>query len=136
MKTANELQAALSGFSGSETCYHHPLNKSFNYTEGARAFFQQAGNGAYWLADILASETAIKKAVVAEGFCIMVLRVEGTKAQLTVARDINGPTEFVGVAFTRVIEYTDCPEGEWKLYLIWTETEGGPVMMAMLPGEY
>jgi hypothetical protein len=141
MKNANELHAALSEFGGSEICYHHTLNKSFNYTEGVRAFFQHAGGGgAYWLGDILASEPAIQKAVVAEGFCVMVLTVIGSSAQLVIARDVaSGDTVFdepVDVVFTRAISFTDCPEGVWKLFLTWTETEGGEVMMAMLPGEY
>ena len=59
MNNANELRQTLRNYTGSEQVYRHSLARLFNYTEGARAFFRNAGQGAYWLADILATEPSI-----------------------------------------------------------------------------
>jgi hypothetical protein len=143
--SAQELSAELCQHTGSDQLFHHSLVKSFNYTEGVRAFFQQAGQGAYWLGDILATEPAIKDAVRMHGFCIALLEVTGTSAVLTVARDMSTKKDAAGavtgrtfdcVAFERLIDYTDCPEGAWKFYLTATETQGGRVILALLPTEY
>lgn len=145
MKHANELRLALSGYKGSEQVYRHPLMRSFNYTEGARAFFQNAGQGAYWLADILATETAIRDAVKAHSFCLAVLHVSGTKGKIMVARDgmdltdaqgVLTGVEGSGISFERTLDFTDCPEGVWKFYLTWTEVGDRPVVLCMLPSEY
>lgn len=145
MKDANKLRHLLSYYTGSELMYRHKLVRSFNYTEGARAFFQNAGQGAYWLADILATEPSITRAVRENGFMVVVLQVEGTKAQLGVARDSSSVTdtngnligiECSGVEFDRAIDYTDCPEGIWKFYLTWEQTEKSEVVRCMLPSEY
>lgn len=145
MKDANKLRHLLSYYTGGELVYRHKLARSFNYTEGARAFFQNAGQGAYWLADILATEPSITRAVRENGFMVVVLQVEGTKAQLGVARDSSSVTdgngnligiECSGVEFDRTIDYTDCPEGIWKFYLTWEQTEKSEVVRCMLPSEY
>lgn len=137
------LRNELRHHTGSEQIFHHSLVKSFNYTEGVRAFFQNAGNGAYWLGDILATEPAIKNAVVAEGFCIAMLDVKADNtAKLTVSRDCNSSDEEpivytpVDVRYERAISFTDCPAGQWRFYLAWTEVGDKPVVMAMLPTEY
>jgi hypothetical protein len=148
MKDANELRQALTGYTGGEHVYRHNMVRTFNYTEGAKAFFQNAGQGAYWLADILATEPAIKAGVRSYGFCLAVLDVKDKAAVITVARDATelhyGGREtkelmgyqFDSVAYTRKIDFTDCPEGLWKFYLTWTEVGGGPVILCMLPSEY
>lgn len=148
MKNPQELRQALRGYTGGEQVYRHALVKSFNYTEGARAFFQNAGQGAYWFADILATEPQVREGVRSHGFCLAVLDVKDKAATITVARDATelhyagaAGKELMGyqfdrVAFTRKIDTTDCPEGLWKFYLTWTEVGGRPVVLCMLPSEY
>lgn len=143
---AAELRYELRQFTGSEQIFHHALVKSFNYTEGMRFVFQKAGNGAYWLSDILATEPAIKRGVVTHGFCVAVLDVKGSKAKLVVARDASAVTDASGetvtgyafdqVVFQRDIDLTDFPEGLWKFYLTHTQVGSSEVVLAMLPSEY
>jgi hypothetical protein len=97
----------LSGFTGSETWYRHPLNKSWSYTEGVYYFAEKAG--AYWLLDILVTEPAILKQ--AKDFALATLKVVGSEADLIV-EDGNGAR-----VFARHIDFTDCPEGVWKFYM-------------------
>ena len=137
------LRNELRQHTGSERIFHHSLVKSFNYTEGVRAFFQKAGNGAYWLGNILATELAIKNAVIAEGLCVAMLDVKaGNTAKLTVSRDCNSSDEEpvvytpVGVRYERTISFTDCPAGQWRFYLAHTEVGDKEVILAMLPSEY
>ena len=113
-----ELKAALANYYGSENLYRHTLNRRMTYTEGVQAFAVLAG--AYWFIDIAATElfTLLKD----EDFLTVILRVEGSKAKIT-ADDGNG-----NVLFTKLIDYTDCPEGEWKFFFT------GNVLM--LPSEY
>lgn len=140
MIDANELRHELRQYTGGEQVYKHSLVSTFNYTAGMRFMFQNAGNGAYWLADILATEPKIKQAVLAEGFCVGVLKVSGAAAMLAVARDYNEHADegnkLDGVGFARAIHSTDFPEGTWKFYLVGTLVGGREVILAMLPNEY
>ncbi len=144
MNNASELRQLLRGYTGGEQVYRHNLNRLFNYTEGARAFFQNAGQGAYWLADILATEVTIHKGVQEHGFCIALLDVADGHAKLVVARDANIQRcadgvkrySFDGEVFSHTIDYTDCPEGIWKFYLTWTRVGESDVVLCMLPSEY
>lgn len=123
-----ELKAALANYYGSETFYRHTLNRRMTYTEGVQAFAEYAS--AYWFLDIAATElfallkvkSTCPHAPRGEDFLSVVLHVEGTKAKIT-ADDGNG-----NVLFTKLIDYTDCPEGEWKFFFV------GNVLM--LPSEY
>lgn len=141
--SASELKHELNQYTGGDQVYHHALAKSFFYTAGMRAFFQKAGNGAYWLSDILATEPLIKKAVEAYDFCLVLLTVRpnGT-ALLTVSRDATTDEHDenlrhpIGVEFRREINCTDCPEGQWYFYLSWTRVGSREGMIAMLPREY
>lgn len=131
MEDGRELYAMLSQHTGSQEFYRHALVRSFLYTEGVQDFAQHAGNGAYWLLDILATEPAITKLVSAEGFGVVVLDVVDTKATLSVAGDSGIPP-----VFKQELNYTDCPTGQWKFFLAQTEMSGKVVIMCMLPGEY
>lgn len=139
MKDGQELYNHLRQHTGTQQVFHHSLVRSFNYTEGVRDFAQNAGGGAYWLLDILATEPAITKLVNEEGFGLVILKVTGRTAQLTVAGDSDIPP-----VYSRDLDFTDCPEapttatnteGAWKFYLEPTEVGGNPVIMCMLPQE-
>lgn len=99
----------LSGFVGTENWYQHPLNRNWAITDGVKYFADNAGNGAYWLLDILVTEPEILKQ--ARDFAAITLSVKASKADLVVT---DGNEKEV---FRRHIEYTDCPEGDWKFFM-------------------
>lgn len=108
-------------FTGSAVLYHHPLYKVPQYTEGIRYFLQNAGNGAYWLLDLIATEPAIAKQ--AREFASIKLSVKHNAARLWVDDGNLGKP-----VYERTIEYTDCPEGQYSFY--WTDN------VLMLASEY
>lgn len=141
MTDANELRALLAQHYGGRDIFKHALVGTFNYTEGVRAFAKNAGGGAYWLLDIMATEPAIRDAVRGEGFCVALLSVNEGRAELTVSRDaeVDPATKLtrpLELHFTRAIDFTDCPDGQWKFYLTYTTVGSKDVILAMLPKEY
>lgn len=126
MNDTSELRNKLGQFTGTEKYYFNPLNRSIYYTDGAKFFFENAGGGAYWLLDILITQSEILKALNADHFLVVQLTVtEDAKAVLVVTNDTgSGAT----VYYRREIDFTDCPAGEWRLYLV----DG----VILLPSEY
>lgn len=131
MKDPNELRQQLRQHTGSQTVYRHALARSVCYTEGVQDFAQNAGGGAYWLLDILATEPKILGLAREEGIAFATLEVKGGKAVLRVAADSD-----IKPVFTRVITSTDCPDGDWMFYLQPTEVGDKPAVMILLPSEY
>lgn len=110
MNNPNELTHALANFYGTEGYYRHNLNRSMLYTDGVQFFAENAGGGAYWLLDIIATEVmSLHKK---EEFIHVIYTVTGSTGQI-VATDGNEHT-----LFKRGIDYTDCPEGKWEFYLV------------------
>lgn len=105
--TAETLRDELRHFTGSEQFYRPMINRNAMYTEGVQHFAEKAG--AFWLLDILFTQPEI----VARGaeFAAITLEVKDDAAVLTVT-DGNDYT-----AYTREIEYTDCPEGTWEFFM-------------------
>jgi hypothetical protein len=139
MKDGNELLQGMRQFTGSECLFRHALTRRFTYTEGVQFFAQNAGGGAYWLLDILATEPAIRDLVLGEGedcgFAFVKLRVTGHTAMLVV-EDGNGVLKF-----GRHIDLTDCPphptstdepDGFWKFYIEPNRLGDGTVVMTMM----
>lgn len=120
MKDANELSNALAHFSGTDEWYRHALNHNMLYTEGVKFFAENAGGGAYWFLDIVATELFQMQGV--QPFQHIKMNVMHTEARIS-ADDGDG-----NVFWTRDIDYTDCPAGEWRFYL----TDN----VLLLPGEY
>ena len=118
------LRQSLAQFTGTERWHRHPLSRHVTMTDGALHFAEAAG--AWWLMDIFATE--LLKILRTEGFVSLHCRVKNGEA-LLVADDGNGH-----VLWTRVIDHTDCPEGDWDFYM----GEGGPdgTNVIMLPSEY
>jgi len=116
-----DFNSDLRQFTGSACLYKHPLYKVPQYTEGVRYFLQNAGNGAYWLLDLIATEPAIGK--LAREFASIKLHVKGSSARLWVNDGHLGKD-----VYERNIEYTDCPEGTYSFY--WTDN------VLMLASEY
>lgn len=119
MDNANQLKNELRNFYGSENWYRHWLN-NMTYTDGARFFAENAGGGAHWFLDIVATE--LMRYRQKEEFIHIVLKSEGGRAVID-SDDGNGR-----IFHSKRIDYTDCPEGAWEFYL----TNG----VLMLPSEY
>lgn len=123
MNDEAELLCALNQHTGTNRYFRHPFNRSCTYTEGVKAFAEQAGNGAYWLLDILMTEPAILRTMRADGFLIIELIVVGHGATLTAKTDTHEPP-----IYRRAIDTTDCPQGTWSFYFSRD--------VLMLPSEY
>lgn len=109
MKDAIEFKHELKNFTGTETWWRHNLNRAMTYTDGVKFFAENAGGGAYWFLDVVATE--VFPLLKDEEFIGVVLHSFDNKARLS-ADDGNG-----NKLWQRDIEYTDCPEGVWKFYL-------------------
>lgn len=120
MKDPIELKHELKNFTGTETWWRHNLNRAMTYTDGVKFFAENAGGGAYWFLDVVATE--VFPLLKDEEFILVVLHSFDDKA-LLFADDGNG-----NKLWQRDIEYTDCPEGVWKFYL----TDN----VLLLPSEY
>lgn len=90
---------------GTDNYYRHSLVRNFVYTDGVRDCAQA---GCYWLIDILATETL--KIVRAEAgvLGIVTVTVADSKADIDLKFADDAPP-----AWTRHVEFTDLPDGEW-----------------------
>lgn len=109
----------LSQFYGTEK-YHKTFafNPKLVHTDGVQYFADQAG--AFWLLDIIATE--IYPLTIQHPFMVITMTVSEKKAKLVVD---DGNDNWI---FQKNIDFTDCPDGEYRFYLI------GDVLM--LPSEY
>lgn len=105
--SSNDIRNALAYCTGTDHWYRHPLVRSCLYTDGARTFAEMAG--AYWFLDIVATEVLPFQRK--EEFIVVTMTVTGSTARI-VADDGNG-----NPFWSRDIEFTDCPEGEWKFFV-------------------
>ena len=113
---SNDLAQDLRGFTGDLEMYKQPdFLGGMIYTKGVEYFCEKAG--AYWFLDIIGTE--IHKQY-DEGF--ISLDVKDDKGTITVT---DGNEE---VYYTRKIDYTDAPEGDWKFWYM-NQT-------LLLPSEY
>lgn len=113
-----DLQHELNQFTGTESWHRHPINRNLLLTDGAKFFMDCAE--AWWFSDIVATELAPLQGK--EPFMMIVLHSFDNKA-LLFADDGNGRK-----IWQRNVEYTDCPEGVWKFYLVDN--------VLLLPSEY
>ncbi len=113
------LRGALAQFYGTEKWYRHPFTH-WMYTDGVKFFADSAG--AYWLLDILLTETIAAMKERGDTFCMVEFFVKGGSARIH-ADDGDG-----NVFWNRYIEHTDAPEGTWDFYLVDD--------VLMLPSEY
>jgi len=113
--TTAELRARLSEFQHGERRFRHPLNPSFQYTEGIKAMVETAR--ASWLLDTVAEEIA--------PLCVehwnqygdaqhfLQVEVQDHSAKIKVLRDTGQPALWFDY-----IEFTDFPEGSWSFELL------------------
>ena len=126
-----EFATQLAHYDGTDYLrrYDLPLTKPMAYTNGVQFFIDNCGGGAYWFLDIVA--TSIND--LNEEFVVVNLIVEDGKALIT-ADDGND-----NLLWKRKIDYTDAFDGEWKFYLIKSDspiTTGGAYSTFLLPREY
>ena len=128
MMDAHELKNALAEYSGSETFTRvSPLYPNFVATEGVVFLAENAG--CFWLLDMIASHLPSVLAA-SETFAVvlLVLDVEGSGAVFKLVDDVPAGVVYV----EQVIEYTDFPLSQIKLYI----ATDGEYWTVMLPGEY
>jgi hypothetical protein len=109
----------LSQFYGTEK-YHKTFifNPKLVHTDGVQYFADQAG--AFWLLDIIATE--VYPLTKQNPFMVITMTVGNKEGKLVVD---DGDDNWI---YQKNIEFTDCPDGEYRFYLI------GDVLM--LPSEY
>jgi hypothetical protein len=110
MKTTAELKNALANFYGTDSYHFNPMYKRMLYTDGVKFFFENAGNGAYWFSDILGTE--VMQVHKKEAFLHITLSSDGG-AGLIEVDDGND-----NILWSRTLDYTDCPDGDWHFYLV------------------
>jgi hypothetical protein len=111
MKDRQELSNLLANYTGSETWWRHPFGRGCTYTDGAKAFAENAGNGAYWFLDIVFTEYV--ELMREQGFITVTLCVHDNGKAVVKVTDGNQTTlEF------KHIDWTDCPKGDWKFFFV------------------
>lgn len=111
---ADKLRTELAQYYGSEQLYRHGLNRSVLYTDGVHRFAENAGGGAYWFLDILATEPAILRE--AREFAHVTLHVKEDETADLVVTDGGKDGAAPATVYTRHLNYTDCPCGKWEFY--------------------
>lgn len=127
MNTEKFLEAYNESRNGCDHFIRHPLVRSFAYSDGVQ---QCAEAGCYWLLDILATElpAEFKKN---EGalMCVVTVTAEDGKA------DIDARFTDEVSAWSKHIDMTDLPDGEW-VFIICDDMEGPTPYRMILPKEY
>ncbi len=109
--TLDELTTALAGFTGTEQYHRHWTG--LLYTDGVAFLAENAGNGAYWLLDAIASyQPECRKDATLREMQFWTLMVKDSKNAVLLCERDKGD-----VAFTQTIEFTDFPLPEIKLWV-------------------
>lgn len=134
MPSATDLKQVMDQYlGGSETRYRHWANKKFIMSEGLRAVAQTAG--AHWWEDLLALEVApiVLKAFLAGEHAFGIVRLSVAEGRANAALSLQ---DDVPPAWSKSIDFTDFPEGEWTFYLGIDEGPSGFVVTGFIPQEY
>src|SRR5690554_5785412 len=115
--TADELAHNLRQFTGTES--YHRYMMGVVLTDGALYFAKNAGGGAFWLMDILATQPEIRQ----QPFAHVTLTVADDSTATLTATDGND-----NQVYERTIDFTTCPAGKWEFYII----DG----VILIPSEY
>jgi hypothetical protein len=111
---------------GCNNFVRHPLARNFAYTDGVQ---ELAETGCYWLLDVLATELPTKMRKASAASAMVSVKVSAGKARIT-AEFVDGQ-----VAWTKKIDYTDLPDGDWKFYVA-DEMDGATPFRMILISEY
>jgi hypothetical protein len=116
--STGEFASHLAQFTGTENWYRHHLIRDVTYTDGVKYFADNAA--AWWFVDdaIIEYDPLMTK----HGFIVITLAVRNSQAVIKVD---DGNDKMLK---SKIIEYTDCPDGTYKFYF----TDN----VLMLPSEY
>lgn len=136
--TSEELVQGLKSFYGSEKFRRHSLNRRVVHTDGVDYFAQQAE--AYWFIDAVALGMAgnpglVPKVVPQKSeFAVVFLKSKDGKALIEAYSDGTDEEGWLeeNRLFQQAVDITNCPEGDWKFFLIWD----GESATLLLPSEY
>ena len=103
---SSDLSNLMSYCYGTEHYYTNPLH-SFKYTDGVKIFCENAQS--YWLLDIVNSVCRFYKRMHQDLIIIKLVVNQDNKASITFE-------DTLGIFFSQIIPFTDCPEGEWMFY--------------------
>lgn len=111
-------------------CNHyvaHPMARAFLYTDGVK---ELAETGCYWLIDELAFNlpAEFRKRGWGGHMCIIKVSVADTKAKILGEFQDGDSTPW-----SKDIEYTDLPDGEWTLFVSPLDASK---LVCILPSEY
>jgi hypothetical protein len=125
------LETELSQFTGTESWRRHHFNPLLLWTDGVEYFAEKAN--AYWFIDLVAIGAYGKEGPFSalrsqkEPFGVLFLHSKDGLGLVEVFDDVPGRC-----LFQLSLDYTDCPEGVWKFYLI----DDGEHVVLLLPSEY
>ena len=123
MDTQTFVQTYHEPRNGANSFFRHPMARKFIYSDGVA---EVAETGLYWLIDLLAFEFSHKLLKSDQVLVIFKLKVKNGQATLI------GTGALDRKLFSRKIEFTDCPDGEWSFFV---GIEEGQCRM-ILPTEY
>lgn len=119
--SADQLAQDLRHFTGSMDLYKQPdFLGGLLYTEGVQHFCEKAG--AYWFLDIISTEIHCGHPDERLYDAFITLTVADNQAYITATDGDDN------VYYTRKVDYTDAPEGDWKFWYM-NDT-------LLLPSEY
>lgn len=135
---SEQLAIELEGFTGTEKWTPHFLNRRLLWTDGVQHFADQAG--AFWFIDLVAIGADGRRGLVPEvvpdkdHFAIVLLTSKDGTGLVEAYSDCEEDESYSieKRLFSQPIEFTDCPEGVWKFYLVWD----GEHTVLLLPSEY
>ncbi len=91
----------------------HPFARRLIYTDGVQEVCEAAGS--YWLLDVIGTEATPKLLAqfdTGAALGVIVMQVTGSKAVLTMTTADDAPP-----IWTRRIQHTNFPQGEWTFFL-------------------
>lgn len=124
LKTAAELEAALSGYIGTEHYHTSPTfgARGLRYTDGIRKMAELAG--AYWLLDTIHA-AAMEHPQFKASFWAVRMESQDDKGRLLITfdfRDDGTPIDAQGnvgqADFTQDFDFTDFPAGVFNFYIL------------------
>ncbi|MBE7380478.1 MAG: hypothetical protein F6J95_003575 [Leptolyngbya sp. SIO1E4] len=130
MLSPEELQAGLAQFTGTETWYRYRFGQETlaYYTDGVKYLTNNAE--CYWLLMEIVS-AQVEANVHKEPFQTWELLVDENRRATLTCEDGNRVS-----VFTKVIQFTDFPLEEIKLWVEYGEIEGANKPIVLLPSEH
>lgn len=128
MNTEKFIAAYNASRNGANQFFFNPMYRKMQYSDGVK---ECAEAGCYWLLDIIGTECLkpLRDAGTPMGVVSVVVPKPGTDSG---ARLELSTEDYTPPAWTRDLEYTDLPKGEWTFFL----ADEGERFALILPSEY